>query len=98
VSAELIEPVEDRAGVRSPLRVSAAGRARLAEISRARQEWMGEAVDGWSPDDMAALAELMSRLNENLRAVREERRSGRGEDSIEEEADSSVEAVPAARR
>ncbi|MGW5366058.1 MarR family winged helix-turn-helix transcriptional regulator [Actinopolymorpha pittospori] len=96
-TAELIEPVDERAGVRSPLRVSAAGRARLAEISRARQEWMGEAVDGWSPDDMAALADLMSRLNEDLRAVREKRRGGGSEgpigDPIEGQSDSSREAV-----
>jgi DNA-binding MarR family transcriptional regulator len=82
-TAELIEPVDDRAGVRSPLRVSRAGRARLAEISRARQEWMGTAVGGWSQDDMGVLADLLSRLNDGLRAVREERRSGPGEGTRE---------------
>lgn len=57
------DPTDGRATV---VEATDAGRAALAETREVRAGMYGEILDGWTAEDRATLATLLSRLNEDL--------------------------------
>lgn len=69
-AAGLVEPVADPADRRSALlRVTAAGKARLEEVRRARTEPLRKIFATWSAEDRDTFTRLLGRLNADLEKV-----------------------------
>lgn len=61
--ARTADPRDSRS---QPLELTAEGERRLAHARAGRQEWMRSSLARWHAEELTQLADLMSRLNEDL--------------------------------